>query len=87
MRGVDTPENLARVLSHELPAAGVVTAEAGIVLGAHGMGQDSIMRNLAQLSILWDGGVLDVGRRTPSSFKVHGARLVVGLQIPDESIR
>ena len=34
----------------------VLSAEAGAVFGAHGMGQDTILRNLALLNVLWDGG-------------------------------
>jgi putative DNA primase/helicase len=60
MRGDDTPENLAWVLARQWPSAGVITAEAGLVLGAHGMGSDSILRNLGLLNIL-------LGRRSAES--------------------
>jgi putative DNA primase/helicase len=87
LRGDDTPENLAWVLSREWPSAGVLSSEAGIVLGAHGMGKDSVMRNLALLNILWDGGVLSIGRRTSESFTVRGARLTVALQVQEPTLR
>ena len=87
MRGDDTPENLAFVLARGWPSAGVVSAEAGIVFGAHGMGGDSIMRNLALLNILWDGGVLSIGRKSSDSFTVRGARLTVGLQVQEATLR
>jgi putative DNA primase/helicase len=87
MRGDDTPENLAFVLARGWPSAGVVSAEAGIVFGAHGMGGDSIMRNLALLNILWDGGVLAIGRKSSDSFTVRGARLTVGLQVQEATLR
>jgi putative DNA primase/helicase len=87
LRGDDTPENLAWVLSREWPSAGVLSSEAGIVLGAHGMGRDSIMRNLGLLNILWDGGVLSIGRRTSESFTVRGARLTVALQVQEATLR
>ncbi|ACL06604.1 conserved hypothetical protein [Desulfatibacillum aliphaticivorans] len=51
------------------------------------MGQDSSMRNLALLNILWDGGVLDIGRKTSESFSVHGARLTMGIQIQETKLR
>ena len=73
----ETPENLAWVLAREWPAAGIVSAEAGLVFGAHAMGKDSIMRNLALLNTLWDGGTLAIGRRTSESFTVQGARFTV----------
>jgi putative DNA primase/helicase len=87
LRGDDTPENLAFVLSREWPSAGVLSSEAGLVLGAHGMGKDSIMRNLGLLNILWDGGMLAIGRRTSESFTVKGARLTVALQVQEATLR
>ena len=87
IRGDDTPENLAWVMGREWPSAGVITAEAGIVFGAHAMGKDSIMRNLSLLNTLWDGGTLSIGRRTSESFIVHGARLTIGLQVQEATLR
>jgi len=87
LRGDDTPENLAWVLARQWPSAGVITAEAGIVFGSHGMGTDSVMRNLALLNTLWDGGTLKVGRRTSESFTVQGARLTMGLQVQEATLR
>ncbi|MEK6212231.1 MAG: YfjI family protein [Pseudomonadota bacterium] len=87
LRGDDTPENLAWVLSREWPSSGVLSSEAGIVLGAHAMGKDSIMRNLGLLNILWDGGGLAIGRRTSESFTVRGARLTVALQVQEATLR
>jgi putative DNA primase/helicase len=85
--GDDTPENLAFRLATEWPSGGVVSAEAGIILGAHAMGKDSAMRNLALHNVLWDGGELSIGRRTSESFVVAGARLTVALQIQEATLR
>ena len=85
--GDETPENLAWILSQNWPSAGVVSSEAGLIFGAHGMGKDSVMRNLALLNVLWDGGTHSVGRRTSESFTVRGARLTVGLQIQEAALR
>lgn len=85
--GDETPENLAWGLAKHWPSAGVVSAEAGIVFGAHGMGKDSVMRNLGLLNVLWDGGSHSVGRRTSESFTVKGARLTVALQIQEVTLR
>lgn len=87
IRGDETPENLAWVLAKEWPSGGVVSSEAGIVFGAHGMGKDSIMRNLALLNILWEGGTLPIGRRTSESFEVRGVRLTVALQVQEATLR
>ncbi len=85
--GDETPENLAWGLAKNWPSAGVVSAEAGIVFGAHGMSKDSVMRNLGLLNVLWDGGSHSVGRRTSESFTVKGARLTVALQIQEMTLR
>ena len=85
--GDETPENLAWGLANHWPSAGVVSAEAGVVFGAHGMGKDSVMRNLGLLNVLWDGGSHSVGRRTSESFTVKGARLTVALQIQEATLR
>ncbi|MFA7330405.1 MAG: DUF3987 domain-containing protein [Candidatus Delongbacteria bacterium] len=82
-----TPEALAFGLATHWPSGGVVSAEAGIVLGAHGMGKDSIMRNLTMLNQLWDGNSLTIDRRTSESFTVHGARLTIALQVQEPTLR
>ena len=82
-----TPEALAFCLAKNWPSGGVVSAEAGIVFGAHGMGKDSVMRNLALLNVLWDGGHLTIDRRTAESFTVRGARLTVALQVQEATLR
>lgn len=87
MLGDETPENLAWVLAKKWPAGAVVSSEAGVVFGAHGMGKDSVMRNLALLNVLWDGGELSIGRKTSESFTVKGARLTVALQIQEATLR
>ena len=85
--GDETPENLAWRLAKKWPSAGVVSAEAGIVFGAHGMGAESVMRNLALLNIQWDGGSLSIGRRTSESFELKGTRLTVALQVQERTLR
>lgn len=82
-----TPEALAFGLAKNWPSGGVVSAEAGIVFGAHGMSKDSVMRNLALLNVLWDGGHLTIDRRTAESFTVKGARLTVALQVQEATLR
>ncbi len=67
-----TPEALAYGLAKQWPSGGVVSAEAGIVFGSHGMGKDSVMRNLGLLNQLWDGASLTIDRRSTESFTVRG---------------
>ncbi len=87
LMGDETPENLAWTLAKQWPSGAVTSSEAGIVLGAHGMNSDSIMRNLSQLNVLWDGGKLSIGRRTSESFEVTGVRLTVALQVQEPTLR
>lgn len=85
--GDETPENLAWSLAKQWPSAGVLSSEAGVVFGSHGMGKDSAMRNLALLNVLWDGGAHSIGRRTSESFTVRGARLTMGLMVQETTLR
>ena len=85
--GDETPENLAWSLAKQWPSSGVLSSEAGVVFGSHGMGKDSAMRNLALLNVLWDGGTHSIGRRTSESFTVRGARLTMGLMIQETTLR
>lgn len=82
-----TPEALAWSLAKHWPAGGILSSEGGLVFGAHAMGRDSIMRNLAMLNCLWDASPLHVDRRTSESFTVRGARLTVALQIQEHTLR
>jgi putative DNA primase/helicase len=81
-----TPEELAFKLAMVWPSGGVVSTEAGVVFGSHGMGSDSVTRNLARLNVLWDGGDLPIDRRTTESFTVRGARLTMGLQVQSATL-
>jgi putative DNA primase/helicase len=82
-----TPEALAYGLAKQWPSGGVVSAEAGIVFGSHGMSKDSVMRNLGLLNQLWDGTSLTIDRRSTESFTVRGARLTVALQVQEPTLR
>lgn len=74
-----TPEALAYGLAKQWPSGGVVSAEAGIVFGSHGMGKDSVMRNLGLLNQLWDGTSLTIDRRSTESFTVRRCAAYGGL--------
>lgn len=87
MIGDATPEALAWSLAKQWPSAGILSSEAGVILGSHGMSKDSAMRNLALLNVLWDGGTHPIVRRTSESYEVRGARLTVALQIQEATLR
>ncbi len=82
-----TPEALARDLATKWPTGGMMSSEAGQVLGAHAMSPDTIMRNLAQLNILWDGGDLQIDRKSTESFIVRDVRLTIGLMVQEPTLR
>ena len=85
--GDTTPEALAFSLAKDWPAGGIVSAEAGLVFGAHAMGRESAMRNMGLLNTLWDGVPLAISRKTSESFTVNGARLTIALQVQGETLR
>jgi putative DNA primase/helicase len=85
--GDATPEALTYSLAKQWPSGGVVSSEAGSVFGSHGMGKDSVMRNLAALNQLWDGAALPVERRSSESFVVRGARLTMALQVQEATLQ
>jgi putative DNA primase/helicase len=85
--GDATPEALTYALAKQWPSGGVISSEAGSVFGSHGMGSDSVMRNLAALNQLWDGATLSTERRSSESFTVRGARLTMALQVQEATIR
>jgi hypothetical protein len=85
--GDETSENLAWRLYSGWPSCGIVSSEAGSVLGSHGMSPDSLMRNLSFYNIMWDGGTHSIGRRTSESFEVKGKRLTTMLQVQEAALR
>ena len=82
-----TPEALAHALATGWPSAAVLSAEAGAVFGAHGMGYETILRNLALLNVLWDGGEFPVDRRSKPSFRLRDRRLTFGVMVQPEALR
>jgi putative DNA primase/helicase len=76
-----TPEALIHKLAKTYPAGGVISSEAGIVFGGHGMSKETIMRNLATFNSLWDGLTYRSDRQSVESCTLRGARLTVALQV------
>lgn len=85
--GDTTPEALTHSLAMQWPSGGIISSEAGTVFGGHGMGSDSVMRNLAALNQLWDGATIPVSRRSSESFTMRGTRLTMALQIQETTVR
>ena len=88
MREDATPEGLAKKLQTGWPSAGILSNEAGIVFGAHGMTRESVMRNLSLLNKLWDGGRYQSDRSDDERCRdVRGARLTMGLMVQEPVLR
>ncbi|WP_136796930.1 DUF3987 domain-containing protein [Desulfosediminicola ganghwensis] len=87
VRGDETPENLIYSLAHDYPSAGIMSSEAAVVFGGHGMKSESQMNYMAMLNCLWSGEEYSVGRKTSGSFTVRDARLTVGLQTQEAPLR
>jgi len=85
--GDATPEALTWGLAKHWPSAGIVSSEAAAIFGSHGMGRESIMRNLGILNQLWDGTPQSFDRRTSESYTVRSARLTVALQVQEATLR
>lgn len=81
-----TPEAFAFTLAKQCLTGGISSAEAGLVLGGHGMGKDSILRNLALGNALWDGPAFNIDRKTSASFRVKGVRSSISLMIQGEAL-
>jgi putative DNA primase/helicase len=82
-----TPEALAFSLYSGWPVGGVLSPEAGVVLGGPGMRSETVMANLAILNKLWDGARYTVNRKTSESFTLYGARLTIGVAAQPETVR
>ena len=82
-----TPEALGWGLSERYPSAAVFSSEAGTVLGGHGMGRESVLRNLAFYNSAWDGRKAASDRRTQESTRACPVRLTVGLAAQPDAVR
>lgn len=86
LRMDDTPEALGVALTR-WPVAAVLSNEAGIIFGAHGMNPESVMRNMAGLNVCWDGGHLKRDRTSTQSINVEGMRLTMGLMVQPDTLQ
>ena len=82
-----TPEALMYKLWKSWPVGGVISSEAGNVFGSHGMGSDSVMRNLSMYNELWSGSTIKIDRRGSDSYTLQDARLSMGLMVQEAPLR
>lgn len=67
--------------------AAVLSNEAGIIFGAHGMNPESVMRNMAGLNVCWDGGHFRRDRTSSQSINVEGMRMTMGLMVQPDTLQ
>lgn len=75
-----TPEGMAKALKR-YPSISLLSSEAAVVLGGHGMGKDSASRNQGMMNDLWSGQPIKITRAMAESFSLRGRRLSAGLAV------
>jgi len=76
-----TPEALAQEMAAGWPSAALWSDEAALVIGSHGMSDDSALRYFGLLNRFWDGNSFERFRVTSKSFAVTGRRLTCSLMM------
>ncbi|WP_417309853.1 YfjI family protein [Devosia sp.] len=80
LRGDDTTEALLIDLQ-QYPIAAVISSEAGVLFGSHSMGNETAMRNLATINVMWDGGPIRQTRVSRGRVEIERVRATYGLQV------
>ena len=75
------PEALAIDLANGWPSSSLWSDEGGLVVGGHGMSDDSVMRYFTLQNRLWDGNSFSRRRSTRESVTVAGRRFTVSLMM------
>lgn len=76
-----TPEALAQEIAAGWPSAALWSDEGALVVGSHGMSDDSALRYFGLLNRFWDGDSFGRFRTTARSFTVTGRRLTCSLMM------
>lgn len=76
-----TPEGIAMQLAESRPWGGVFSAEGGLMLGGHGMSEESKIRTAALLNTLWDGSPIRRRRVLTGSMFLPGRRCSMHLMV------
>jgi hypothetical protein len=76
-----TPEALAQEMAAGWPSAALWSDEGALVIGSHGMSDDTALRYFGLLNRFWDGNSFERFRATSSSFAVVGRRLTCSLMM------
>jgi len=76
-----TPEALAQEIAAGWPSAALWSDEAALIVGSHGMSDESALRYFGLLNRFWDGNCFERFRTTAKSFTVTGRRLTCSLMM------
>ncbi len=77
----ETSENLKAGMALGWPSGGLWSDEGGLIVGSRGMSDDTALGMFTTLNRLWDGGVLQSGRRTMQSYRATGRRFTTCLMM------
>lgn len=80
MVGDATPEALASELAIGWRSRGILSSEGATILGSHGMGKDSVLRNLGGYNIYWDGEGQKIHRKTSENIHIKNVRFTMLLE-------
>jgi len=74
-------ETLAVAFAEGWPSASLWSDEGGLVIGSNGMSDENLMKFVALLNRLWDGGSFERLRLTSKSAEIRGRRITVSLMM------
>jgi hypothetical protein len=74
-------ETLAVAFAEGWPSASLWSDEGGLVIGSNGMSDENLMKFVALLNRLWDGGSFERLRLTTRSAEMRGRRFTVSLMM------
>ena len=74
-------ETLAVKFAEGWPSASLWSDEGGLVIGSNGMSDENLMKFVALLNRLWDGGSFDRLRLTTKLAEIRGRRFTVSLMM------
>lgn len=82
-----TVEGIRSGFQHGLPAQGVFTSEAAIMVSGYGMTPDNRAKTCGTFNALWDDGEVSVSRSLTGRIQLYGRRLSLHWLIQPEAAR
>lgn len=79
-----TFDGLIKLLKEGMPAVGLFSDEAAILLGGHSFKEDNFLRTIGGFSSLWDHGSFDRVRKGDDIDQLYGKRLSMHLMVQNK---